>query len=110
VSHGKPVGKSLNIQTSTESLAEDRDKAVDSQSDARNLTRAEGSDASTDGGNAKMMGGLEKKHKAAIQKAIKEVTMELSKGVTKNEIIRKKAVKKRKRKRKRKRKKTIAIQ
>jgi hypothetical protein len=70
------------------------------------LTRAEGSDVSTDRDNAKTMGGLEEIHKAEIQKAIKEVTMELSKGVTKNEIIKKKAVKKRKRKRKRKKKTT----
>lgn len=63
------------------------------------MTRAEGSDASTDRDNAKTLGDLEKKHKAAIQKAIKEVTVELSKGVTKNEII-EKAVKKRKRKKK----------
>ena len=56
------------------------------------------------------MGGLEKKHKAAIQKTIKEVTVELSKGVTKNEIIKKKAVKKKKKKRKRKRKGKTATQ
>jgi hypothetical protein len=78
--------------------------------DARNLTRAEGSDVSTDRDNTKTTGGLEKKHKVAIQKTIKEVTMELSKGVTKNEIIKKKAVKKRKRKRKRKRKKKTTTQ
>jgi hypothetical protein len=68
--------------------------------DARNLTRAEGSDVSTDRDNTKTTGGLEKKHKVAIQKTIKEVTMELSKGATKNKIIKKKAVKKRKRKKK----------
>jgi hypothetical protein len=77
--------------------------------DAPILTRAEGSDVSTDRDNTKTMGGLGKKHKAAIQNTIKEVTMELSKGVTKNEII-KKAVKKRKRKRKRKRKKKTRTQ
>ena len=109
MSHGKPAGKLLNIQTSTESLTEDRDKAIDSQSDARNLTRTEGSDVSTERNNAKTMEGLEKKHKAAIQKTIKEVTVELSKGVTKNEIIKKKAVKKKKKK-KRKRKGKTATQ
>jgi superfamily II DNA helicase RecQ len=111
--HGESLDKSSAILMSTESAKKGSAATVQSQSNAGDLARAEGSGPTPGRENAPVIGEAKKKkgedsiEKVATEGSAKELSMGMTKGVTR-EVSKEKVLKKKHKKRKKRMRTTVA--